>query len=194
MHGMPPKKSRKSAAKTFRTLRRAAPLNVYARHAEFPQAPALVSDHLDFLRRGAPSACRISPTNMATAARATTPASRTTGRRSTPSRWCRATASMPKLPPVDVDIVRPQLFRAARHRADGQPDRGLARRRQAARASGAARRACPTRSASPAAPPSRRSPRSRPTCSGCSSIASPRTTTPSASTWCAAPMPPACMC
>ena len=40
-------------------------------------------------RRGG---CRISPTNTATAARATTPASSTTGRRSTPSRWCRATA------------------------------------------------------------------------------------------------------
>ena len=40
-------------------------------------------------RRGG---CRISPSNTATAARATTPASSTTGRRSTPSRWCRATA------------------------------------------------------------------------------------------------------
>ena len=35
--------------------------------------------------------------------------------------------------------VRPQIFRAARRRPDGQPDRGLARRRQAARQGGAAR-------------------------------------------------------
>ena len=44
------------------------------------------------LRRGARAGCRISPTNMATAAPATTSASAATGRRSMPSSWCRAMA------------------------------------------------------------------------------------------------------
>ena len=80
--------------------------------------------------------------------------------------------------------------RIVRHRAT--PRRSASRRWAGRRWSGRApicswprprsARAFPTRSASPAAPPSRRSPRSRPTCSGCSSIASTRTTTPSAST------------
>ena len=80
--------------------------------------------------------------------------------------------------------VRPRIHRAARRRADGQPDRGVARRRQAVRQGGAARRRALHARHAPAAPPSRRSRRSRPTCSGSSSIASPRTTTPSASSWC----------
>ena len=80
--------------------------------------------------------------------------------------------------------VRQEVHRADRRRADGQPDRGVARRRQAVRGGGAARRRALHARLSPAARPSRRSPRSRPTCSGSSSTVSPRTTTPSASTWC----------
>ena len=37
---------------------------------------------------------------------------------------------MPSLPPVERRAVRPAIRRAARHRADGRPDRGVAGRRQ----------------------------------------------------------------
>ena len=53
MHGMPPKKSRKSAAKSLPDAAPAAPLNVYAQHAEYRKRHSLYPT-TQFLRRGAP--------------------------------------------------------------------------------------------------------------------------------------------
>ena len=119
-----------------------------------------------------PRTCRCSRSNTATPAPAPTSASRTTGRPSTPSRSCRATASITTVPPVEVELFGTPLRRADRHRADGRAVAGVAGRRSDDGEAPRSARACPTRSASPAAPPSRRSRKPRPTCSGCSSTAS----------------------
>ena len=70
--------------------------NFEALHKRFPTSA--------YLRAPRRATCRSSRSNMATPAPAPMSASRITGRRSTPSRSCRAMAASPRVPPIDVEL------------------------------------------------------------------------------------------